>query len=141
MTPNLTSAHHMLGATLIFSGRPKEGLAALERSIRLDPRGPQSAVRLHHVAIGLYFCCDYEAAIEAAKLTIRAYPEFPNTYRWLAAALGQTGRIEEAKEALEKAMSLAPALFDMYVRQPAPHHRPQDHAHMLEGLRKAGWGG
>jgi adenylate cyclase len=138
MTPNLATAHHMLGATLIFSGRPKEGLAALERSIRLDPRGPQSAVRLHHVAIGLYFCCDYEAAIEAARLTIRAYPEFPNTYRWLAAALGQTGRIEEAKEALEKAMSLAPDLFDMYVRQPAPHHRPQDHAHMLDGLRKAG---
>jgi adenylate cyclase len=81
-TPNLASAHHQLGATLIFSGRPKEGLAALERSIRLDPRHPRSASRLHHVAIGLYFCREYTAAIEAAKLTIRAHPEFPNTYRW-----------------------------------------------------------
>jgi hypothetical protein len=27
-TPNLALAHHMLGAALIFSGRPKEGLAA-----------------------------------------------------------------------------------------------------------------
>jgi adenylate cyclase len=138
-TPNLASAHHMLGAALIFSGRPKEGLAALERSIRLDPRYPRSAARLHQVAIGLYFCRDYEAAIEAAKRTIRAYPEFPNTYRWLAAALGQTGRIEEAKEALEKAIVLAPAAFDMYVRRRVPWQRPEDHAHMLEGLRKAGW--
>jgi len=129
----------MLGAALIFSGRPKEGLAALERSIRLDPRYPRSAARLHQVAIGLYFCRDYEAAIEAAKRTIRAYPEFPNTYRWLAAALGQTGRIEEAKEALEKAIVLAPAAFDMYVRRRVPWQRPEDHAHMLEGLRKAGW--
>jgi adenylate cyclase len=138
-TPNLAFAHHMLGAALIFSGRPKEGLAALERSIRLDPRYPRSAARLHQVAIGLYFCRDYEAAIEAAKRTIRAYPEFPNTYRWLAAALGQTGRIEEAKEALEKAIVLAPAAFDMYVRRRVPWQRPEDHAHMLEGLRKAGW--
>jgi adenylate cyclase len=137
-TPNLALAHHMLGAALIFSGRPKEGLAALERSIRLDPRHPRSAVRLHHVAIGLYFCRDYEAAIEAAKRTIRAYPEFPNTYRWLAAALGQTGRIEEAKEALEKAITIAPAAFDMYVRRRVPWQRPKDHAHMLQGLRKAG---
>src|ERR1700720_437541 len=100
--------------------------------LRLDPRDPKSADRLHQVAIGLYFCRDYEAAIEAAKLTIRAYPEYPNTYRWLAAALGQTGRIEEAKEALEKAIALAPAAFDIYVRRRVPWHRPQDHAHMLE---------
>jgi len=140
-TPNLADAHHMLGATLIFSGRPKEGLSALERSIRLDPRDPRSAGRSHQVAIGLYFCRDYEAAIEAAKRTIRAYPEFPNTYRWLAAALGQTGGIEEAKEALEKAIALAPAAFDMYVRRRVPWQRPEDYAHMLEGLRKAGWEG
>jgi len=30
------------------------------------------------------------------------------------------------------------AAFDMYVRQRVPWHRPADHAHMLEGLRKAG---
>jgi adenylate cyclase len=137
-TPNLALAHHVLGAALIFSGRPQEGLTALQRSIRLDPRHSRLAVRLHHVAIGLYFCRDYEAAIEAAKLTIRAYPEFPNTYRWLAAALGQTGRIEEAKEALEKAITIAPAAFDMYVRRRVPWQRPEDYAHMLEGLRKAG---
>jgi adenylate cyclase len=139
--PNLAAAHHMFGATLIFSGRPKEGLAALERSIRLDPRPPRAAVCLHQVAIGFYFCRDYEAAIEAAKRTIRAYPEYPNTYRWLAAALGQIGRIVEAKVALEKAIALAPAGFDMYVRSRVPWQRPEDHAHMLEGPRKAGWEG
>jgi adenylate cyclase len=138
-TPNLALAHHMLGAALIFSGHPKEGVAALERSIRLDPAAPRSAFCLHQVAIGFYFCHDYEAAIEAAKRTIRAYPEFPNTYRWLAAALGQSGRIEEAKEALEKAIAVAPAGFEMYVRQRVPWHRPEDYADMLDGLRKAGW--
>jgi adenylate cyclase len=139
--PNLAFAHHMLGTTLMFSGRPKEGLTALERSIRLDPRHPRSAVRLMQVALALYLSREYAAAVEAAKRAIRSYPDYPNTYRWLAAALGQLGRTEEAKEALEKAIAIVPASFEMYVRSGVPWMRPQDHAHMLEGLRKAGWRG
>jgi adenylate cyclase len=141
ISPNLAYAHSTLGVTLMFSGRPREGLVALERSLRFEPRGPTSAVRLHQIAIALYLCHEYEAAVEAAKRTIRLYPEFPNTYRWLAAALGQTGPPQEAKAALEKAISFHPADFDMYVRRRVPWHRPEDHAHTLEGLRKAGWEG
>jgi adenylate cyclase len=140
-TPNLAFAHHMLGATLIFSGRAKEGLKALERSIRLDPRHPRSEVRLNQMALGLYFSGDYAGAVEVAKRAIRSYPDFPNYYRWLAAALGQMGRIEEAKEALQKAMEIVPASFQSSVRERVPWMRPEDHAHMLEGLRKAGWQG
>jgi adenylate cyclase len=62
-------------------------------------------------------------------------------YRWLAAALGQAGRIDEAKAALEKAISIAPASFETYVRGRVIWFRPQDHAHWLDGLRKAGWEG
>jgi adenylate cyclase len=48
------------------------------------------------------------------------------------------GRTLEGKEALEKAIAIAPASFDMHVRNRVPWMRPEDHAHMLEGLRKAG---
>jgi adenylate cyclase len=141
LSPNLASAHATLGATLIFSGHPQEGLVALERSIRLDPHNPVLATRLNLLALGLYFCRKYEAAIEAAKRAIRSNPDYPPPYRWLAAALGQIGRTVEAREALEKAMAVVPASFDMHVRQRVPWHRPEDRAHMLEGLRKAGWEG
>jgi adenylate cyclase len=47
-------------------------------------------------------------------------------------------RIEEAKEALEKAMAIVPGSFQRRVRWRVPWMRPEDHAHMLEGLRKAG---
>jgi adenylate cyclase len=140
-TPNLAAAHHMLAATLIFSGRPREGITALERAIRLDPREPRSEYRLNEMALALYFCRDYSTAIDAAKQAVRSYPDFAHPYRWLAAALGQLGRIDEAKEALEKAIALAPAAFDMYVRGRVPWMRVEDYAHMLEGLRKAGWEG
>jgi adenylate cyclase len=141
MTPNLASAHGWRGAALIFSGRPEEGLTSLETSIRLDPRDPLLALRWNYVALGHYFCREYEATIEAAKRGIRSNPEFPSTYRWLAAALGQLGRTAEAKDVLEKAIAIAPASFDGFVRRRVPWHRPEDYAHMLEGLRKAGWAG
>jgi adenylate cyclase len=134
-------AHGVRGASLIFSGRPKEGIGALERCIRLDPRDPLLEGHLNRMTLGLYFSGEYEATIEAANRAIRSYPDNPNYYRWLAAALGQTGRTEEARAALETAVSVAPATFDMYVRKRVPWMRPEDHAHMLEGLRKAGWEG
>jgi hypothetical protein len=36
---------------------------------------------------------------------------------------------------------VSPASFDMDVRQRVPPFRPEDYAHMIEGLRKAGWNG
>jgi adenylate cyclase len=120
MSPNLAVAHWQRGATLIFSGQPMKGLDALETCIRLDPRDPFMAVRLLHIACGLYFAREYEGVIEAAKRLIRSYPDFPMIYRWPAAALGQLGRAAEAREWLEKAISYAPAAFKMYVHNRVP---------------------
>jgi adenylate cyclase len=142
ISPNLADAHGALGVVLTYSGRPKEGLAALKTCIRLDPRAPSLVLRLGQIAVALYFCREYAAAVEAARQAIRSYPDRPGYYRVLAAALGQMGRTAEAKEALEKAIAIAPALFDGYVRGYVrgrhPGLRLEDHGHILEGLRKAG---
>jgi len=138
MSPNLAFAHATLAAALIFSGNPQDGLAALQTSLRLDPQTPNLASRMNLMACGLYLSREYEAAVEVARGAVRSNPDYPLAYRWVAAALGQLGRTPEAKQALEKAVSIAPASFEMYVRR-VRWHRPEDHAHMLEGLRKAGW--
>jgi adenylate cyclase len=139
ISPNLADAHGALGSVLTRSGHPREGRIALEKCIRLDPHNPNNNLQLLVITIGYYLSHEYDATVEAAKRGIRSYPDHSNQYRWLAAALGQTGRIEEAKEVLAKATAIAPAAFDMFVRRRVPWHRPEDHAHMLEGLRKAGW--
>jgi adenylate cyclase len=72
---------------------------------------------LLHKTTALYFCFDYEAAAEAA---IRSYPDYSGPYRWLAAALGQAGRAEEAKKALARAIAVSPTSFSSYVRNRLP---------------------
>jgi adenylate cyclase len=140
-SPNLADAHGALGVVLTFSGRPKEGLSALKTCIRLDPRAPFLAFRLIQIAIALYFCCEYAAAVDAAQQAIRSLPDHFRPYGILAAALGQMGQIVEANEALEKAIEIAPDRLENLVRGRYRALRPEDHAHMLEGLRKAGWQG
>ena len=136
LSPNLASGYFQRGTALIYSGRPQEGLKDLQTSLRLEPRGSNLAITLHHVVIGLYFSRAYYEAVEAAQDLVRSFPEYPPSYRWLAVAFGQLGCVEQAKEALGKAMAIAPAPF---VRERSPWDRPEDYTHFLEGLRKAGW--
>jgi adenylate cyclase len=115
-----------------------EGRQALGVFERLSPRDASFAVTHTQIAISYYFERDYERSVEAARRLLSTHPGHTLTYRWMAAALGQLGRIEEARVALA---AVSPREFDVYVLTRAPWMRPEDHEHMLDGLRKAGWQG
>jgi adenylate cyclase len=141
VTPNLAEAHSVKGVMLGLTGRPEEGAASLRAGVRLDPRNPRAPLRQSQLALVLYLSGDYSGAAEGAQRITRSHPDHPSSYRYLAAALGQLGRREHARAALDKAIALSPAAFDMYHRSRPPWFRPEDHAHLLDGLRKAGWQG
>ena len=139
--PNSPTALAFGGSTLLFTGEPAQARPSLMSCLRLDPRGPLVAMVMQFIAVSYYFEHDYAKAAEEARLATVRYPKFPLTYRWLAAALGQLGRTEEARLALRSAIDLSPGLFDFYVRLRPPYRSAEDHEHMLEGLRRAGWRG
>jgi adenylate cyclase len=147
ISPHSARANSLNGALLIFSGQRVEGRNSVLTAMRLDPREPRAnATRLNLIAMSYFAEGDYAGALEAARRTIVRYPleRYPGnvlSYRWLAAALGQLGRTSEAREALNTAITVAPKAFDLYVRKRVPWRRPEDHEHMLDGLRKAGWQG
>jgi adenylate cyclase len=136
---NCADAFGVKGAALVFSGRRQEGREAIGQYLKLSPRDPARPVRLSQIAASQYLDGDYEDAVLTARQVIREYPKQPIAYRWLAASLGQLGRTAEAQEALQFLLATSPSTFDVYVRQRPPQFRSLDHAHMLEGLRKAGW--
>jgi adenylate cyclase len=138
LTPNLADAHATKGVSLILSGKAADGISSLLTSIKLDPRSPLVWVRLSQIVLGHYLAGEYAAAARDAEQVIRSYPHNPSTYRYFAAALGQLGLLAQARNALDKAMTMAPTAFYMYVRNRPPWMRPEDHAVIVEGLRKAG---
>jgi TolB-like protein/cytochrome c-type biogenesis protein CcmH/NrfG len=137
--PRCADALGVKGAALVYSGRRAEGRSALQQYLKLSPRDPARPIRLTQVAVSLYLDGGYDEAALTARQTIRQYPKHPFAYRWLAASLGQLGRVGEAHDVLQTLQSDSPSSFDMYVRRRPPEYCSAEYAPMLEGLRKAGW--
>jgi TolB-like protein len=136
--PNNAAAYLFLGSPLCFSGRPREAIEAIRTGVRRDPYAPQAFLMSRVTLVtAYYFLREYENAVEAARDVLRPHPGHPYVNIYLAAALGQLGRRQEAEDALNKAM--ASKAFDVLARRRPPYTRVEDHEHKLEGLRKAGW--
>ncbi len=126
------------GTVLLYSGRPQEGREAIQLHLKLSPRDPARPIRLSQIAASLYIDGNFEAAATTAKQVIRQYPKHPTAYRWLAASLGQLGRVTEGEEVLQRLQTAWPSSFDMYIRQ-RPRYCSIEHAPLVQGLHKVGW--
>ena len=59
----------------------------------------------------------------------------------MANALGQLGRVDEGRQALEKLIELAPGYSTEVARHTVRFRREADFEHYMAGLRKLGWSG
>jgi adenylate cyclase len=137
--PNSPWANLVNGFALASNGNLHEGRDALLTALRLNPRDQTNKITVRQIAPTYYFERNYLSAVDAARGAISLDPEFSSPYRWLAAALGQLGRIDEARCALNSAIGTSHQSFALYVRSRPPWFSPEYHEHMLDGLRKAGW--
>jgi adenylate cyclase len=142
LNPNDPQGHMVMGRVLVFSGKHAEARQFLDTASRLDPIGQTAAMVMIHRAIGYYFEQDYREAEAMARRAIRAAPQNPRPYIWLAATLGQFGRADQAHIALNAAIVAPLSYFEFVTRgRPPWYFRPEDYEHLLDGLRKAGWRG
>jgi adenylate cyclase len=111
-----------------------EALRLLERAITHDPRyGPALA----RAAVCWYRLVTdgrrFDEAVQNLLITIQDDPGAPNTYRVLAACYAHMGRLEDAREVIERLRAITPAVIPdaSYLRN--PEHREL----FLSGLRLA----
>jgi predicted Zn-dependent protease len=92
---------------LCFAGHQVESRESLLLALQHDPL----AVKLLATNIGqtYYFERDYQKAADSLRRTLADNPTDPQALRWLAATLGQLGRVDEARKALSEALAKAPA--------------------------------
>src|SRR5262249_19148485 len=134
-------AYGVKGAALVHHGRRAEGREALNRCFSLDPRDPARPFRQGQFAASQYLDEEYEGCIRTTRQLLHDFPEFPVGHRWLAAALGQLGRIAEAQQVISSFVSKFPLAVDALIRSRPPMISVSDYDHLLDGLRKAGWKG
>lgn len=108
LNPSFAQAHYALGCTMIWSGRPRDGIVHIDRAAELSPRDPHlssfhAARALAHIDLGAL-----DEAVDDARRATRV----PNAKSWphmmLTASLGLLGRQEEAGRALSRLLEKAP---------------------------------
>ena len=138
LNPNYASAHYGLGWTLIYSGRPEEGLPVVDEAIRLSPRDPMLWGFLTLKGLAFVAMDRHEEALKWIRKALRQSNAGVRTHVFEVIALAHLGRIEEAKEALQRVYTIK-SDFDMdFVRATAKMMHPSSAKRYIDGLRKAG---
>lgn len=148
MNPNDATIQIVWAWAQACVGEPERGLPAAELAMRLNPQPPRFYE--HYLSRILFLAGRHEeAATLLERLTAEAPLEHPRDLAWRAAACGHLGREDEASRcarwflaAASKAWrgdsSASPAEYVDWLVATSYLRRPEDEAHLREGLRLAG---
>ena len=143
LNPNSAVAFRTAGNLYARAGESARAFASFDQAERLDPfdSGP-SAYSGHIVAH--FIAGAYAAAVEWSDKALRDRPRSASALRYRAASLGLLGRLEEARQAVQRLRELVPNFTIARAR----HHiefdmnnlfgKPADREAFYEGLRRAG---
>jgi TolB-like protein/class 3 adenylate cyclase/Flp pilus assembly protein TadD len=136
LNPNFALGFFSLGLVRVHMGLFPEALDALSRSLRLNPKDPQSGSFLSFVALAYYQQGDYSEAARIGELAMHARRPYL-ALRIVLASLGQLQRIEEARPILAEFESRQPKDPQAQFLATTPFADPAHRRHLLEGLLKA----
>ena len=137
-SPNNANACYGQGLSLCFAGRPEEAIPKVDEALRLSPHDPGSWAFLWLRGHALLLLHSYDEAVVWARKAVRQ----PNATLWAftgeSAVLAHLGRIDEARAALDRALTIRPDLSAEFFRSVLPWKDPAHLEHYIDGLRKAG---
>ncbi len=138
LNPNLPAALVFSGLGLSYLGQHEEGLARIRRYRELSPLDPHAFLYEMAMLVPLYLMRRYEAVVADGRRALLLNPGFTSTHKIMLAALGQLGRLAEARELLARLLALESDFSIATMRERTPLRRDDDREHYADGLRKAG---
>jgi len=145
LNPSFVGGYEVLCEANNFQGRPEKGLEYADKAIRLSPRDPLLAGFYAEKAWALLMLQRDDQAIEWLRRSLAMAPEDSIQQALLASALALTGRQAEAREALQRYLSLKGTTSKTIAQFRARHRAMSDSPkwlaysdRLIEGLRKAG---
>ena len=94
--PSASFACAVLGNFLAQGGRPDEGIEKLDQGLRLSPRDPMNFLYFNYMGQAYFAAKRYEEAVAWGQRSLQSRPDYPATYRLLAASYAHLGRLDEA---------------------------------------------
>jgi adenylate cyclase len=143
LNPSFVSAYSALSVASSFLGRPQEALDYADKAMRLSPRDPNLYAFYLNKGFALSLLDQDDQAIGWLRRAVAAAPQWPLPQVLLAAALSLTGHEPEARDVLNRYLSLTwtRARTIGQFKEQMPSNNPlflAFAARFVEGLRKAG---
>jgi len=132
LNPSFARGWHWSGVLRNFAGHPDLALKHFDMSLRLSPR---DRLGFHLTPIGgaLFFMRRFEEAAAKLLASLEQLPTFTVTYRLLASCYAHMGRLDEAREIVNRLRAITPVVVPNVIRYRNPEHREL----FLSGLRLA----
>lgn len=138
LNPNLASNWAFSSGTYSYVGEPDIALQRIERYRELAPFDPYYFWFENFYTIAYMFKGDYKQAAIVGRRCVKANPAFGAGYKPLIAALGHLGRLDEAKEYVDKLLDIEPNFTVKRFADTYPIKKDSDRERYKDGLRKAG---
>jgi adenylate cyclase len=133
LNPNLATAHGDIGLAKIFVGHPEETGAHENEALRLSPRDSFAWLWLHFAGAAKMILGANEEAVTLFRRSIEINRTNPLTHFFLAAALANLGKLEEAQSETKAGLALDPGFSIRRFR-----NGNENAVDLLDSLRKAG---
>ncbi len=134
LAPGNSHVLAILGNVLIDSGRLKEGIRAVQKAVRLCPYPP--AWYLGLLGAGLHLNGDNEAAIPVLERAVDDGPESYTPRLWLACALVELGKLDEAGLISKIVLNIEP---NFSAAGWAESFKSETHARLKDNMLAAGF--
>ncbi|MGH6982191.1 MAG: adenylate/guanylate cyclase domain-containing protein [Stellaceae bacterium] len=105
---NLVNAHVSIGLGKIFDGRGGETEQHIQEALRLSPRDTVAYLFIFVAGNGMIYSGRYEEAAAWLRRAIETNRNFPLAHFYLAAALVELGKMDEARNALAAGFTFDP---------------------------------
>ena len=132
LNPNFARGWHASGFLRMYAGEPEIAIERCEAALRLRPRarvGPSLGV----IGAAHFLRGHFDHAVPKLLLAIQEDPSNPQPHRYLAACYAHMGRLDDAREIVERLRTIT-----RVVRPDASFLRNAEHRELfLSGLRLA----
>jgi adenylate cyclase len=132
LNPSCARGWYSSGVLRIFAGQPDLALEHLERLLRLSSRDRLTDY-LTGIGEAFFFSRQFDEAAAKLLASLERAPRFPVTYRVLAACYAHMGKLDEAREIVERLRAITPLVVPSATYYRKPEHREL----FLSGLRLA----
>jgi tetratricopeptide (TPR) repeat protein len=120
----LAFAHAYIGVAKWFVGRGEETDAHIDEAFRLSPRDTFAYLWRGQSGIAKVFLGRYEEAVPRLRQSIEISGNFSAVYFYLAVALAELGRLDEARVAVQNGLALDPSFTILRYRNSTPSDNP-----------------